>query len=207
MGNAVGSEDAAISENAVTSENVKCVGTSSDVGLIGYCAFPLFKDYIINGNRVYRDIIAALIRKLLPQPLLKINAPTSVEVTVRKQRCGEGADNDARNADGGADRMIIHILSYIPERRTKTIDIVDTKIPLYNVEVKVRANKGALLDFLASNVYPTEAALSASDGSSPKCQVFLARAGISIPAEITPDGYLSFVIPCIDGYEVVVVEY
>lgn len=186
MGNAVGSEDAGTSEGTVsseeagTSEDVKCVGTSSDVGLIGYCAFPLFRDYIINGNRVYRDIIAALIRKLLPQPLLKINAPTSAEVTVRKQRCGEGADNNFSSADGGADRMIIHILSYIPERRTKTIDIVDTKIPLYNVEVKVRVDEG---------------------------QVFLARAGISIPAEITPDGYLSFVIPCIDGYEVVVVEY
>ena len=136
---------------------------------IAYCAFPLFKDYIINGNRVYRDIISALIEKLLPQPLLKINAPTSVEVTVRKQ-----------NIDAGLQRTILHILSYIPERRTKTIDIVDTKIPLYNVEVKVRVDEG---------------------------QVFLARAGISIPAEITPDGYLSFVIPCIDGYEVVVVEY
>lgn len=113
-----------------------------------------------------------MIAKLLPDPILKIKAPTSVEVTVRKQES----------------RTILHILSYIPERRTKTIDVVDTKIPLYNVEVKLRE------EILQAN----------ETASSPK--VALARAGISIPSEITSDGYLTFTVPCVDGYEVIIIE-
>lgn len=126
----------------------------------GYCAFPLFEDYITNGNRVYRDIVAYLIENLLPVPSVKVSAPTCAEVTVRMKD----------------DKEYVHIISYIPERRTRTIDVVDTKLPIYNVRVAVPDNCGY---------------------SSAR----LLRSGESVILSKTEDGYMEAVIPVIDGYE------
>lgn len=129
---------------------------------VGYCSFPIFTDYMINGNRVYRDIARYLIENLLPEPAVKVSAPTCAEVTVREK----------------AGKEYVHIISYIPERRTKTIDVVDTKLPILNTEICIKAENGYKF-------------------------AKLLREGSVI--ELTEDdkGYLKAVIPCIDGYECV----
>lgn len=129
---------------------------------VGYCAFPLFTDYMQNGNRVYRDVIAELLSQLLPKPAVRIAAPTCAEITVRRK----------------AGATSVHIISYIPERRTRTIDIVDTRIPLYGVKVSVPAEKAY------------------------RC-ARLARSGEELPVTVK-DGYATTVVPEIDGYECVV---
>jgi hypothetical protein len=90
-----------------------------------YIANPLFTDYINLGVRVYRDILANCIERLLDKPLVKAELPYSAEVTLRKQ----------------GDRTILHILHYIAERKARKLDIVDTKIPLYNCRVSIKADK------------------------------------------------------------------
>lgn len=104
---------------------------------IGYCAFPLFKDYSINGNKVYLEIIEGIIRKLLPSPSIKTDAPSYAEITVRRQV------DESHNTVG----FILHLLSYIPQRLTKTIDIVNEPAYLPRVKVCLRS-----CDFAASRV-------------------------------------------------------
>ena len=129
---------------------------------VGYCAFPLFSDYMENGNRVYRDVATYLIHELLKEPSVRIgNAPTCLEVTARTQ----------------PGRFLVHGISYIPERRTRTIDIVDTKLPLDGVAISV---KGAYRKARA------------------------VRTGKDLPVSCR-DGY-STVTVSIDGYECVAFE-
>ncbi|HSH81599.1 MAG TPA: hypothetical protein VLA19_23975, partial [Herpetosiphonaceae bacterium] len=39
------------------------------------------------------------------------------------------------------DRQVLHLLHYIPERRSQDIDILEDMIPIYNVPVSVRASR------------------------------------------------------------------
>ncbi len=116
-------------------------------GNVIYVSNPLFTDYINYGVRVYRDIIANCIEMLLERPLLRTNLPSSAEVTLRRQE----------------DRMVMHILHYIAERKSRKFDIVDTKLPLYHSEVRIRVEKvpervyaapgGQELDFVIEDGY------------------------------------------------------
>lgn len=129
---------------------------------IGYSSFPLFADYIINGNRIYRDVIKYLIESLLLKPVVRTDAPTCAEITVRRKE----------------DKLYVHIISYISERRTKTIDLVDTKLPVYNVKVEI----------LAEGKYSKARAV---------------RSGTELKAVISDNGYIEVTVPCIDGYEII----
>jgi len=130
-------------------------------GKIGYCAYPIFRDYMINGNRIYRDIFATLLNSLLPAPIIKTDAPTCSEITVREQ----------------AGRTLVHVLSYIAERRTRTIDVIDTRLPLYNIKLALRE-------------------------AEPYTNAYCVRTGEKLPI-IRKDGYAYVSVPCIDGYEIV----
>lgn len=132
---------------------------------VSYCAFPLFKDYIINGNRVYRDIIGSMIKALLPSPVVTTSAPTCAEMTVREQES----------------RTIVHVISYIAERRTRTIDVVDTRLPLYNTALSLRTSKKI-------------------------SSVLCARSGEKLSFTQT-DGTVQVTVPVIDGYEAIVFQY
>lgn len=133
-------------------------------GNVMYMAHPYFKDYIVNGMKLYRDIIGKGIELLLAEPLVKSDLPATVEMTVREQ------DN----------RVMIHLIHYIPERKCKSFDIIDTKIPLYNKSVSLRRSQKP------SKVY-----------SAPSYKHL----------DFSYDnGYVHIEVPEIDGYEIVVVE-
>lgn len=96
-------------------------------GKVIYIAKPIFKDYIISGTKVYRDIVRNCLDLLLPDPLIKAALPASVEVTLRKQ----------------GERQILHLLNYIPQRKCREMDIVEDIIPLFNQDVAIRMVKPA----------------------------------------------------------------
>ncbi|MDR0494814.1 MAG: beta-galactosidase trimerization domain-containing protein [Treponema sp.] len=87
-----------------------------------YIANPLFRDYAINGCKVYKDIIKNCMETLLERPLVKCDLPTTAELTLRKQD----------------DKTILHILNYIIQRKCRTLDIIEEKWPLLNREIAVR---------------------------------------------------------------------
>ena len=92
---------------------------------VAYISHPIFTDYITNGVRVYRQIIEKCMLDLLGTPMFESDLPNSAEVTMRKQ------DN----------RVIVHISHYIAEKKSKRLELVDTKLPLYNINVKLKLDK------------------------------------------------------------------
>jgi hypothetical protein len=67
------------------------------------------------------------IERLLPEPLIRSNAPSTALVSV--------------NAQEHHHRWIVHLLHYIPERRNDLIDIIEDVIPLYKIEVSVKVGQ------------------------------------------------------------------
>ena len=65
------------------------------------------------------------LKRLLPEPLVTTDAPSTAQVTVTRQ--------SAQN------RTIVHVLHYIPERRHPGFDVIEDVIPLHDVTVSVRA--------------------------------------------------------------------
>jgi hypothetical protein len=94
-------------------------------GRVAYISYPIFAAYATHGNYPYRLLVQNILNLLLPEPLLRVDAPTGVEATVMRQ----------------GRRTIVHLLNYAPERRAKDIDIVEDIVPLYNVPVSLRVER------------------------------------------------------------------
>jgi len=129
-----------------------------------YISHPLFTDYIKNSVRLYREIIKQCIEKLLEKPLVITELPVSAELTLRRQ----------------GNKLIMHAIHYIAERKAKNLDIVDTKIPLYKIRTKIRTDK------------------------APK-RVYIAPLGTELEFKYE-GGYTEFVLPEIFGYQIAVLE-
>lgn len=104
-------------------------------GRVAYIPFPIFSAFAQHGNYPCRLLVKNLIDRLLPEPLLKVSAPTSTEATVMRQTSPA--------------RTIVHLLQYCPERRTKTLDIVEDVVPLHDVAVSIRLVKKPKRVYLA----------------------------------------------------------
>ena len=94
-------------------------------GRVGYIPFPIFSAFAKHGNYPCRLLVRNLIDRLLPSPLLRVEAPTSTEATVMRQM----------------NRTIVHLLQYCPERRTDKLDIVEDIVPLYDVPMSLKLAK------------------------------------------------------------------
>lgn len=91
-------------------------------GSVIYIAFPIFESYALNSYQVHKQMVANCLRMLLPDPLVRVEAPSTAEVSLTRQQ----------------DRRIVHILHYPAERRAPGLDIVEDVIPLANVQLGLR---------------------------------------------------------------------
>lgn len=87
-----------------------------------YFAHPVFTTYAKHSMSFHRDLVLAALRRLLPEPLVEIPGPTSLQATLTKQES----------------RIILHLLHYIPERRGLHFDIVEDAMPVAASEAIVR---------------------------------------------------------------------
>lgn len=104
-------------------------------GQIGYLAHPIFMMIRQHGARVYKQLANALVRRLLPDPVLISNAPTTAIIHVMSQ--------PAQN------RTIVHILHYIPEARSRDVDVIEDIIPIFDVQVALRLQQKPARVYLA----------------------------------------------------------
>lgn len=109
-------------------------------GRVGYIPFPIFSAFGKHGNYPARLLVRNLIDQLLPDVLLRVDAPTSTEATVTRQ---------------GA-RTIVHLLQYCPERRTDKLDIVEDIVPLHHVPVSIKLAKKPASVYLAPDKAPVD---------------------------------------------------
>jgi hypothetical protein len=99
-------------------------------GRIAYLAHPLFRSYRNHAYPVYRQIVATLLGRLLPDPLVRTTLPTTGEVTVLRQPAGASGNSP--------ERLVCHLLHYVPQRRSPDLDVVEDILPLHGVAVQVR---------------------------------------------------------------------
>ncbi|MCC6859373.1 MAG: alpha-L-fucosidase [Bryobacterales bacterium] len=102
-------------------------------GRIVYFAVPIFRAYARNGYAVYRQLVGNTIRRLIPDPLVRGELPSTAQVTLTAQ----------------GSRRILHLLHYVPERRSPDLDIVEDVIPLANVAVAARLTRRPARVYLA----------------------------------------------------------
>jgi hypothetical protein len=92
-----------------------------------YFANPIFSEYNAVAPRWEKQLFLNALDLLLPDPLIRHNGPTTLQVAV--------------NAQPDENRWIVHLLHYIPERRSREIDIIEDVIPLYQVGLSIRSPK------------------------------------------------------------------
>ena len=79
-------------------------------------------------------------------------------------------------------RWVLHALHYIPERRSKDIDIIADVIPLYNISFSIRVGKKTVRS------------------------VTCVPAGAALPFE-QMEGRVSFVLPVLNGHQMVEIAF
>jgi len=89
-----------------------------------YFAHPIFTQYSRNAPRWCKALFLNALGLLLPEPLVRHDGPTTLQVTVNEQAAER--------------RWVVHLLHYIPERRSQDIDVIEDVIPLYEVRVSVK---------------------------------------------------------------------
>ena len=107
-------------------------------GSVAYISFPIFGAYATHGNIPCKLLVRNILDILLPEPLVRVTAPSGAEVTVMRQ---------------GA-RSIVHVLYYSPERRTKDLDIVEDIVPLVRVPLSLAVAKAPKQVYLAPEREP-----------------------------------------------------
>ena len=85
-------------------------------------AVPLLAGVAEEGNDQYRQLIGECLHRLLPAPLLRTGGPVHLETSVVET--GRG--------------IAVHLLSFVPARLARDLDLVYDPFPLVDVEVALR---------------------------------------------------------------------
>jgi hypothetical protein len=109
-------------------------------GRAAYVAYPIFGSIANHGNYPYRLLLRNLIDLLLPEPLVRIEAPTGLEVTV------------TRNGR----QTVVHLLYFSPERRTPHLELVEDIVPLFDIPLSLSMERAPR----AANLVPSRRPLA-----------------------------------------------
>ncbi|MEW6402863.1 MAG: hypothetical protein AB1649_13760 [Chloroflexota bacterium] len=134
-------------------------------GRVIYFANPIFSEYNAVAPQWEKQVFLNALALLLPDPLVRHDGPTTLQVTINEQP--------------DENRWIVHLLHYIPERRSQEIDIIEDVIPLYNVKISIKLPK--VKDVM----------------SVPEQE--------SLPYE-QKDGHVEFMIPQLVGHQMIALE-
>ena len=93
-------------------------------GAVIYFAHPIFTQYHENAPRWCRRILLNALGLLIPEPLIRLEAPSTTIATLNEQK--------------RENRWVVHLLHYIPERRGQAFDVIEDVIPIRRVRVSVR---------------------------------------------------------------------
>ena len=132
-----------------------------------YFSNPIFNQYDDNAPRWCKVLVLNAIERLLPQPLVKHDGPSTLQVTMTHQP--------------DQNRWVLHLLHFIPERRSKELDLIEDLIPLFNVNLRVRIPR-----LVRETVIVPE--------------------GVPLPFSYQ-DPYLLFQVPRIDGHVMVCLKF
>ena len=146
-------------------------GTSAGAAIVRvgnaiYFSSPIFTQYYHLAPQWCRTLFLNALEMLLPEPVVRHEGPRTLELAYNEQTARK--------------RTVLHLLHYIPIRRSK-IDIIEDVIPIYNVPISVRADKTIQT-------------------------VKLAPSGDAIDFDIA-DGRINFIVAEIRGHQMIELNY
>jgi hypothetical protein len=109
-------------------------------GRAGYIAYPIFTAFGRHGSGPFRLLVRNLLDRLLPEPLLRVAAPTGTETSVTRQ----------------GRRTIVHLLHYSPERRAENLDLIEDVVPLFDFPMSLKLDRAPRHVFTAPDETPVE---------------------------------------------------
>lgn len=92
-----------------------------------YFMHPLFTGYQKTAPRWYKALVLNAMHVLLPEPLVRWEAPSAARVMLNHQEAEK--------------RLVLHMLHYVPERKCESFDIIEDIVPLHHVPVSVRVDQ------------------------------------------------------------------
>ena len=96
-------------------------------GKMIYFCHPIFNQYQRNAPLWCKKMVLNAVEMLIRKKLVSHNGPSTVIATLNEQKAEK--------------RQILHLLHYIPERRSQNIDIIEDVIPLYQIELIVQTGR------------------------------------------------------------------
>ncbi len=102
-----------------------------------YFAHPIFGSFMRHGVRPYKQLFLNALQRLLPDPMVRSDAPSTAHISVTRQETPRG------------ERTVVHVLHYIPEQRYRDIQTVEAVLPLYNVDLSIRLEREPRAVYLA----------------------------------------------------------
>lgn len=93
-------------------------------GRVVYFAHPIFRQYDENAPLWCKTLFMNALDALMPDRLLRHSGPSGLIASLNEQV--------------GKKRLVAHFLYYVPERRSRSIDIVEDVVPLYKLRASIR---------------------------------------------------------------------
>jgi hypothetical protein len=135
-------------------------------GNILHFSFPVFSGYFEHAVAAYKTFFRNCLEQIFTRPLVKVEGlPSFGEVTVTSQGL----------------RRIVHLLTYLPELRGRSMQIIEEPIEVGNVAVALRTDD---LTFRKAHLAPSGESL----------------------AFRTENGYVRVLVPKVSGYQMIVFE-
>jgi hypothetical protein len=104
-------------------------------GRVIYFSHPLFRIYSTKAVRFCKQMFLNCLTRLLPEPIIRTDAPSTCHITVNRQL--------------EHNRLVVHLLHYIPERRATELDTIEEAIPLFGVSLAVHLDAAPRRAYLA----------------------------------------------------------
>ena len=145
-----------------------------------YFMHPIFAQYEQNAPRWCKLLFLNALDMLLPEPAVRHSGPSTMIVALNEQ--------------AEYNRLVLHFLHYIPERRSNDIDIIEDVIPLYNVKVSVRVS-GEVKDIACVPQEQSRFILTTWDVKQEQSMAFEVK-----------DGRVEFTVPEINGHQMVTLQ-
>jgi hypothetical protein len=148
-------------------KNASKFGAAIRNGQVITISYPIFKAYGTHANIPYRQLVQGCIDLLLPNKLVEVSGPSTLEVSVMRK-------------SGRKPATVVHLLQFVAERRTPSLDLVEDIVPIYDIPLSVQAD-----------VAPA--------------RVYLAPSREPLIFEYTA-GRVTFRVPVVEGHQMIVIE-
>jgi hypothetical protein len=136
-------------------------------GQVIYFSHPIFTQYQTRAPRWCKQLVLNTLARLLPDPLVTVEAPTSAIATLNRQT--------------DPSRTVLHLLHYVPERRGEAFDVIEDVLPIYEIPVSI----GVDGEVAGVTCVPDGEALDFT----------------------MEDGRVRFVVPKVEGHQMVALSY